>query len=334
MELLDRYLNAVKKALPKGQQDDIVAEIYDSIQSQAEDKEAQLGRSLTRDEEAALLKAYGNPRLVASRYGGQQYLIGPTFLPFYWYTLRIVLTIALIVAFFFSAMLPGGPLLSLGHVWGALWSTFFLVFGIVTVVFAVLEYIQRRFGRDVGVGAWDPRKLPAVNQRLVARSQSISELITNVLVMVWLLSSPWTRHALFYLTLGPAANEPFNWPFHLGLIWQQIIMPVIALFVLDALLNCVNIVRPDWFALRAYLHAAINAGFLAIAAVLLATPTLVTVSPIAHHTAHLLAAAGSLDTIARWLIGSCAAVCLIVIYCDLRPLFRERKHLKASEVTC
>ena len=50
MELVDRYLQAVKAALPKGNQDDIVQELKDSILSQVEEKEAALGRPLNEDE--------------------------------------------------------------------------------------------------------------------------------------------------------------------------------------------------------------------------------------------------------------------------------------------
>ena len=44
MELLDRYLQAVRFWLPKAQQNDIIAELGDDIRSQIEDKESALGR--------------------------------------------------------------------------------------------------------------------------------------------------------------------------------------------------------------------------------------------------------------------------------------------------
>ncbi len=96
--LLDRYLYAVESALPQNDsRDDIVAEIRDGLQSQAETRASELGRPLTGDEEAALLKAFGHPRVVASRYQPVQYLIGPDLLPFYWTTVRTVLTFAVAI---------------------------------------------------------------------------------------------------------------------------------------------------------------------------------------------------------------------------------------------
>ncbi len=301
MQLLDRYLNAVRKSLPRGQEDDILAEISDAIQSEAEEKEAQLGRPLTLDEESVILKAYGNPRMVASKYASQQYLIGPAFLPFYWYTLRVVLVIALIVAFFASAtFFAGSALPSLVVVWGSLSIAFFVVIGLITFIFFLLEYFQNRFGRDPGLDRWDPRTLPISDARYVTRSQSIGELIVNVVVMLWLLSVPWTRHALSHLFIGPLPNAHGNQPFQFSAVWQQVILPVFVLYAINSILNIVNVVRPNWFALRAYIHAGINLGFAGMAAALLVLPHLVIASPAAHITPHLVDKVAALNALTHW----------------------------------
>ena len=58
MDLLARYLQAVRFFLPRGSQDDIVRELEEELRAQMEDRESQLGRTLTdeersRDPEAA-----------------------------------------------------------------------------------------------------------------------------------------------------------------------------------------------------------------------------------------------------------------------------------------
>jgi hypothetical protein len=78
MELLDRYLQAVKKHLLLRRQDDIIAELRANLESQLEDKEAELGRPLTTGEAEDWLRTLGPPMMVAARYQTQQYLIGPT----------------------------------------------------------------------------------------------------------------------------------------------------------------------------------------------------------------------------------------------------------------
>ncbi len=81
MELIDRYLKAVKFWLPKAQQDDIITELSEDVRSQIEDEEAELGRKLNEAEVEGILKQLGRPVLVANRYLPQQHLIGPVLFP-------------------------------------------------------------------------------------------------------------------------------------------------------------------------------------------------------------------------------------------------------------
>src|ERR1039457_4106406 len=92
MELLDRYLQAVKRHLPWERQDDIIAELRANLEAQLEDKEAELGRTLTKEEAEEWLKQLGSPLQVAARYQRPQYLIGPALFPTYSFVLRLVLT--------------------------------------------------------------------------------------------------------------------------------------------------------------------------------------------------------------------------------------------------
>ena len=48
MDLLDIYVGAVRLFLPHEQRDDIVRELREDLRSQVDDKEAELGRSLTQ----------------------------------------------------------------------------------------------------------------------------------------------------------------------------------------------------------------------------------------------------------------------------------------------
>src|ERR1700744_4678583 len=97
MELIDRYLQAVKSALPARQRDAIVKELSGDLMSLVEERESRLGRSLNEDEQAALLKQFGPPAQLAGRYRKQQYLIGPALYSIYWKVLGAALAVALIV---------------------------------------------------------------------------------------------------------------------------------------------------------------------------------------------------------------------------------------------
>src|ERR1700691_1811340 len=91
MELLNRYLHAVRGWLPKPQQDDIIAELAEDLRSQIEDREAELGHPLDDDGVAAILKRRGNPMLVAAGYLPQRSLIGPVLFPVYQFILVLVI---------------------------------------------------------------------------------------------------------------------------------------------------------------------------------------------------------------------------------------------------
>jgi hypothetical protein len=76
-ELLDRYLQAVRFWLPKSpRHEDVLAELGEDLRSQIEEKETELGCSLSAQETAAILKGCGSPMMVAGRLGPRRHLIG------------------------------------------------------------------------------------------------------------------------------------------------------------------------------------------------------------------------------------------------------------------
>ncbi len=82
MDLVDRYVAAVKRHLPADQRDDITNELTDDILSQIKDKEEELGRPLNESEQEAILRQYGHPYMLATRYRPQQYWLAHRCSPF------------------------------------------------------------------------------------------------------------------------------------------------------------------------------------------------------------------------------------------------------------
>src|SRR5258708_39698431 len=124
MELLDRYLQAVRFWLPKAQQEDIIAELSSDLRSQIDDREMELGRPLEDAELEVILRRCGSPILVASRYRPQTQLIGPALFPIYQFVWKMALLWILVPLF----VLIVGPamIVSAPDHWGALlqtWST-------------------------------------------------------------------------------------------------------------------------------------------------------------------------------------------------------------------
>lgn len=189
MELLDRYLNAVRFWLPAGQQEDIVAELSEDIGSQIEERESALGRKLEEADVAALLKERGHPLLMAERYLPQRSLIGPVLYPSYLVVLKMVVLWILVPVFLLivgpvTLMTAADPVgASIRTLWNLAMASVFAV-GVITVVFGILERRPLKELED-----WDPRRLPRLPVRKTApdtapatsRVTAIAELVFGVI---------------------------------------------------------------------------------------------------------------------------------------------------------
>ena len=99
MDMLEDYLRAVSRLLPRAKRDDITAELRDEILTRIEAKEAELGRKLSDDETEKLLRDFGHPIVVAARYReGPQYSVGPALYPFWIFAVRFAILLELCVS--------------------------------------------------------------------------------------------------------------------------------------------------------------------------------------------------------------------------------------------
>jgi hypothetical protein len=203
MELLERYLNAVRFWLPAEQQDDIIAELSDDLRAEISDREADLGRPLGEADLTAILKRRGDPVAVASRFLDMKPLIGSALMPIYWYVVQLVTLWILIPVF----GLIVGPIEMAGQTnpgiaWGAtLWQLLMgqvFAFGVITVIFAMLErsdVLHRALGKSVN--GWDPSKLPSLpaaaarQTKPTPRSRSIAEMAASAIVGLWIMAILW-----------------------------------------------------------------------------------------------------------------------------------------------
>jgi hypothetical protein len=261
MELIQRYLQAVKFLLPGAQQDDIVKELSEDIRSRMEDKEVELARPLHEIDQAAILKQYGHPLIVASRYRHPpfQHLIGPVLFPFYWFVLKTLLWIALAVCLLNSIALltSGEPLRQLFNGVLAFAHTALPAFGWVTLLFAILDFLEGKFRLlDRLNRRWDPRSLPSLAKPTqVRRSESIFGLVAGSVYIIWLLAAPYYPFLIF----GPAASF-----LQLTPVWHQFYIPVVVLALAGLAQSAVNLARPDWTWLRAATRLVSNVVVLII----------------------------------------------------------------------
>jgi hypothetical protein len=237
MELVESYLKAVRRYLPRGQRDDIVAELRVELRSQMEDREAELGRVLTDVEQMEIFKRQGDPMSVARRYRrtGRSLsvgweLIGPELFPAYLILLSCNLAIAGVVIAAF---------LIVGHLRFTLQA--FLIpmvmeVVIVTLVFILLNFLRGFLGRKLaGSWMWPPAELAHLLP--LPRWYSATGFVAcGVMTLWWLLIPQFPR-----LVLGEAAPE-----LKFTLDWHRHYFPVLAVMLIGAGQRGVNVIRPDW----------------------------------------------------------------------------------------
>lgn len=253
MDLLDRYLQAVRFWLPRAQQDDIVAELSEDIRSQIEEQENHLGRKLNQAEMEATLKQRGRPLLVANRYRPQQYLIGPLLFPVYRFVLILVFLCYLgagvareIGLLSFSSFYRSHLGAMIGDTWGTSWLAMFTAVGVVTIVFALLERIQ---AKSKFLENWNPAKLPPVRDpnRIPCVSSTV-DLAANLVFIVWWLSGMSSQ-----IVFDRAGVRIVFAP-----VWETFFWAFLLIAVANVALDAANLLRPCWTWLRAGVHLALT----------------------------------------------------------------------------
>lgn len=257
MELLDRYLQAVKKYLPWQRQDDILAELRANLESQLEDAEEGLGRPLTTAEVENWLKQIGPPMQVAARYQPQQYLIGPGIFPMYWYVMRMGLlwTVAI-----YSILSVIRVFTAQDHNWAALLdAVLHLPFVLmttatwITLVFVVLEFAVTHYPMRWPATAaspidWSPASLPPLEKNVPTGKKprsyalAVAEVIFGFIFLAWLLLIP--QHP--YLLMGPGAAYLQVSPFKLTPVVVLFYWWVVGLNVLQQGWRCLDLWRGRW----------------------------------------------------------------------------------------
>ena len=281
MDLLERYLAEVRRNLPAGQADDIVAELRDLLLARAEEQEETSG-SVDWD---ALLRDFGHPLVIAARYRKQQWLIGPELYPFYLHFLKVVVAIVVAVsaglAIIKGVLWAADPGHAITGFLGSLWWGVASAIGSVTIVFALIE----RFG---GASVkrhlkWKPMELPELNASQPSVYESVFEVVAGILILMW-----W-----FGLIPTPQFNGSFR--FVAAPVWQSLFWPVAGLMVLQLVFNLVRWLRPRWTAVRGALGAVNAIAALMIAALVYRAGRWITVVPVTIDAKEAAALQGAID---------------------------------------
>jgi hypothetical protein len=254
MELLERYLEAVRRHLKWKKQDDIIAELRGNLESRLEDREAALGRPLTGGEMEAWLKQLGPPMQMAARYQPARYLIGPGVFPTYKYVLRLALTWSFVVYGIVSVVLMATQ--TSHAVAGALvrlpW-VLMVTAAWVTLIFAVVEFSAARKPEwfpaiaSSGLG-WSPASLPPLERAdgsgkpRRSRAHAIAEVVFGFLLLIWLLLFPTYP----YLLMGPGAYFLGALPYKLAPVCTEFYWWIVGLNALQLAWHVFDLARGTW----------------------------------------------------------------------------------------
>ena len=206
MELIDRYVYAVGRYLPRKNRADIQAELRSLL---SDTLEARVPGEAGEEDEVALLKEFGPPAKVAASYRPEsQYLIGPELFP----TFRTVVGIALLVMVVVYAVLLGlllftdpDPLKALDVLSGFIGSAL-SVLGTIVVIFYGLQYFDVRLAKPSQ--DWDPRELPDVDvKNEINRGGTIFDIVVEFVLLIALLVFP-TRIGVVVTPGTPVLTDP------------------------------------------------------------------------------------------------------------------------------
>lgn len=237
MELLERYLQAVRFLLPRKQRDDVARELSEDLRAQIEERQDELGRPLAEDELAALLRKSGHPATLALRYQPERYLIGPRVFPLFWYGVKVVAGVLAIVHLLLPAVyfvVTNQPEKIVGQ---------FLRFpgvalpalAVLTLCFAVLDTDVVRTAVERALADWKPQDLPPIARQERQPVSSMAGVIMPLVFGIW-----WLIGLKFpYLILGPGADYvQFGPPFH------RLFVPMAVGTVATAVVGWFRLARP------------------------------------------------------------------------------------------
>jgi hypothetical protein len=312
MDLVDRYVAAVRRHLPAETQDDIVNELTDDILSQIRDKEDALGRPMDESEQEALLKQYGHPYLLATRYRPQQHLIGPTLFPFYFPAIKIALGLAFAVQVIVAFSIGLGqrtPARIVPHIFRFPEVAMHVAFW-VTLAFAVADHFHAKLKL---FDQWSPRTLPPASRPVpsASRGNLVFEVVVTIIFIGWWLSIP----SYPFLMLGPAASY-----LQLSPSWSRLYYPALIPSIASVLLATAAVVRPAWTWMPRIRALVVDVLFIGVlSASLSAGDLLVAANP----TPELLRLADGINRVTTLVLVLISVITMVKIFVDIYQLSRS-----------
>ncbi len=169
MNLIDRYIHAVGRQLPRKDRDDIQTEIRSLLEDTLDNYAQKQGRDIDEEMVVAVLEEFGSPQEIAQSYAPQDtYLIGPTMFPAFKMGVVIyggIVTVFYLLTVAFSVRLS--PSFSrdffqtISRITPDYLSSMVQVLATMVIIFAILERVLPK--KEAEAEEWDPQDLPEID---------------------------------------------------------------------------------------------------------------------------------------------------------------------------
>lgn len=271
MSLLDSYLAAVRSYLPPTAKDDIIEELRDELRSQAEAWEQQRGEPLSEQDWHKLLLQAGHPASAAAKFYEAEPLLGNHMSGLFWLALK---PLAYILIGVYTAIAVfnvfAGQNLVQAVIQGASQASWAFVFGIGALVLT-LAVLERRQIRLNVFGDWHPSRLPRDPKRyVIARSESMFEIIFGVIFITWWLGR------IEFMHMFPIDHLEFD--VSLSTAWHPYFYPILMLSIIELGAALINFAHPVRTRMKAIARLTVSAVTLFIAYQLWMADALLTVT--------------------------------------------------------
>ncbi|GAP05617.1 hypothetical protein ATHL_00458 [Anaerolinea thermolimosa] len=279
-DLIDRYVAEVGRHLPDKLRPDIEREIRSLLEDSLEDRSREAGHPPDEAMVVALLKEFGEPQKVARSYAPPRYLVGPTLFPTFISILKpvvVAIGAGFLISFGISVSRPGLTLSESGLILlqslASFWQASLMFFGILTLVFAILEHTAPR-GESKDAD-WDPRKLKPVTPEAsrVSSASLLTGIVLNIIAL-FLFNVLGNRIGLYIYDGGVWHFIPvLSRVFFLYVPWFS------AIWALEIVLYSWVLRDGSWKVTSRLASAGLNLLGLILALVMLTGPSIVEVTP-------------------------------------------------------
>lgn len=287
MKILDAYLAEIRYRLPRNNREDILDEIRSALMDMIEERSP--GADPSEATVKAVLKEYGSPKQVARQYRGQQALIGPQTYPVYMTVLKIVFIIvaALNVLGLTFAAISGslgesGLFVAILETFGGLLSSLFTAFGIITLIFALIERFAAEELQAEIEEEWSPDDLAELEDKKRVKVVELAVEITLGIIFILLINLYLDRIGIYYLGDTGWVSAPI-----LNNNILRYIPWLTAITALDIGLNLYLIGKDFWDLPASISKILLNAANIILLVAIIVGPALITISPTAWETLNL-----------------------------------------------